>query len=79
MKKIFLLFLPALVIMGCNDWKPVSETIDWPETLPNFEVIFLLPKEEKTTEFIEQIKLHDSKFITKLVKQKNHYNIFLLV
>ena len=35
MKKIFLLFFPALVIFGCAEWKPTSETIEWPDTLPN--------------------------------------------
>ena len=70
MKKIFLLFFPALVIFGCAEWKPTSETIEWPDTLPNFEVIFLLPKEEKTSEFIEKIKLHDSKFHNKVGEAK---------
>ena len=69
-KKIFLLFFPALVIFGCAEWKPTSETIEWPDTLPNFEVIFLLPKEEKTSEFIEKIKLHDSKFHNKVGEAK---------
>ena len=70
MKKILLLFLFVLIIIGCADWKPVKETIEWPETLPNFEVIFLLPKEGKTTEFTEQIKLHDSKFHNKVGETK---------
>jgi hypothetical protein len=65
MKKLLLIAFIGSTFLGCKDFGPKDDTIDWPEILPKFEVIFILPQDGKSNEFIEKIKLHDSKFHNK--------------
>ena len=64
MKKLLSIIFLGTIVFGCKDMDS-KDTIEWPDTLPKFEVSFMMPHDGKANEFVEQVKLHDSKFHNK--------------
>ena len=64
MKKLLSIFFLGTIVFGCKDMD-LKDTIEWPDSLPKFEVSFMMPHNGKANEFVEQVKLHDSKFHNK--------------
>ena len=64
MKKLLSIIFLGTIVCGCKDMDS-KDAIEWPDVLPKYEVIFLMPHDGKANEFLEQIKLHDSKFHNK--------------
>ena len=63
-KKLLSIIFLGTIVCGCKDMDS-KDAIEWPDVLPKYEVIFLMPHDGKANEFVEQIKLHDSKFHNK--------------
>ena len=64
MKKLLSIIFAGMIVFGCKDMGS-KDVIEWPDTLPKFEVIFIMPHDGKANEFVEQVKLHYSKFHNK--------------
>lgn len=64
MKKLLSIIFIGTIAFGCKN-ADTKDAIEWPDTLPKYEVIFLMPQDGKANEFEEQIKAHDSKFHNK--------------
>ena len=64
MKKLLSIIFIGTIAFGCKN-ADAKDAIEWPDTLPKYEVIFLMPQDGKANEFEEQIKAHDSKFHNK--------------
>ncbi len=63
MKKLLIVISILSIAISC---KKVDPQIEWPdEPMPIFEAIFLLPKEDKVGEFIENVKNHNEKYHNK--------------